>query len=829
MASLSSINLKFFANVAPLLKGLNKAERAMQKSARAMQRTGKSLTKNLTAPIIAMGALSVKVFSSFQLEMAKVKAISGATADEFMRLEKNAQDLGASTIFSAKQVAALQVEFAKLGFTASEITKVTEATLALAQASGSDLSRAAEVAGSTLRAYGLDASETGRVTDVMAKSFSTSALDMEKFAESMKFVAPVAKSAGMSIEQTSAMLAVMANSGIKGSQAGTALRRIISQLGAGAKPTTAVLKEMAEAGIGLADAKDEVGRHAQSALLILAAGADQIKPLTEEYENSAGAAKEMAAIMDDTVSGSMMALKSASEGAMIQIGELVSVAFRPMVQFMTKVIQAFNELNPGIKRFMVGAALAAATLGPMILLVGKLRLALVALRTTMIATNPLLFAISAAVVLIGGALMMSTDALSDNTSKMVANQAKANNLLNTLKKSNLTEKTRNRLLSEYNKNYGEYAGNLTKEKSSLDDILLVQNNLNDAFREKIALIALEDELAKVVKDSAAAFSAQYKAQLKLTKEQEKYNKLGAVGKALYDATPSQENPITILTAQIKDYNRIIEEGVEASSALQEKMGDFLEAPSGGGGGGGGGGDDETTSFGGLSAPLQPKGLAPIGMLVKQNTLIQKSTEHLRAYGDEWNAVADKVQSWKLTVEEASVAASAAINSAVVEMVAGLSEMAGAMAMGEATAEDMKMFVISTFATLLKQLGIIAINIGLGILAVKLSLESLQWQVAVGAGVALLALAGAASATVSKMGENMGTVPAMAEGGIVTGPTLALIGEGRGPEAVIPLDKLDGFINGAGGQNITVTGRLRGADLLISNERASGQRSRYRGF
>ena len=70
---------------------------------------------------------------------------------------------------------------------------------------------------------------------------------------------------------------------------------------------------------------------------------------------------------------------------------------------------------------------------------------------------------------------------------------------------------------------------------------------------------------------------------------------------------------------------------------------------------------------------------------------------------------------------------------------------------------------------------------------------------------------------------------MAEGGIVTGPTLALIGEGRGPEAVIPLDKLDGFMNGAGGQNITVTGRLRGADLLISNERAGRQRSRYRGF
>ncbi len=802
----------------------------MQKSARAMQKTGKSLTKNLTAPILAMGALSVKVFSSFQLEMARVKAISGATSDEFMRLEKNAQDLGASTIFSAKQVAALQVEFAKLGFTASEITKVTEATLALAQASGSDLSRAAEVAGSTLRAFGLDASQTGRVTDVMAKSFSTSALDMEKFAESMKFVAPVAKSAGMSIEETSAMLAVMANSGIKGSQAGTALRRIISQLGAGTKPTTEAIKDMAKAGIGLADAKDEVGRHAQSALLILAAGADQIKPLTEEYEKSAGAAKAMAAIMDDTVSGSMMALKSASEGAMIQIGELVSVAFRPLVQAMTKVVQGFNNLDPGIKRFIVGAALAAATLGPMILLVGKLRLALVALRLTMAATNPILFAISAAVVLIGGALMMSTDALSDNTSKMVANQAKANNLLNTLKKSNLTEKTRNRLLAEYNKNYGEYAGNLTKEKSSLDDILLVQNNLNDAFREKIALIALEDELAKVVKDSADAFSAQYKAQLKLTKEQEKYNKLGAVGKALYDATPSQENPITILTAQIADYNRIIEEGVEASSALQEKMGDFLEAPSGGGGGGAGGaggggggeGDSEVIS-GGMVLPT--KGLQAM------IPVAQKAGQVLRSLGGAYDEAANRAVFFKGAVIGAMVAVNETINNAVFDVVAGLSEMAGAMIMGEASANDMAMFVLGVFADMLQKLGIIALNVGFGVAAIKVALENLEPTSAFVAGVALLALAGVARAGVSKMGEKIGggSIPAMAEGGIVTGPTLALIGEGQGPEAVIPLDKLDRFLNGSGGQNVTVTGRLSGADLLISNERAGRQRSRYRGF
>jgi hypothetical protein len=117
---------------------------------------------------------------------------------------------------------------------------------------------------------------------------------METFAESMKYVAPVAKSAGMSIEETTAMLSVMANAGIKGSQAGTSLRRIISELGTGSEPVAEKIKQLANAGIGLADAKDEVGRSAQSALLVLAGGVDQIDPTTKSLEGAAGAAKEMA-------------------------------------------------------------------------------------------------------------------------------------------------------------------------------------------------------------------------------------------------------------------------------------------------------------------------------------------------------------------------------------------------------------------------------------------------------------------------------------------------------------------------------------------------------
>lgn len=221
--NLSSINLRFFANIAPLISGLNKAERALDQAGRKMQATGKKLTFELTAPIAALGAVAVNTFQAFEQQMAEVKAVSGATGKEFQALETDAKRLGASTIFTAKEVGGLQAEFARLGFTADEITKVTEATLYLAQATGEDLGRSAEIAGSTLRAFGLDATQTTHVADVMAEAFNKSALDLNTFADSMKYVGPVAAVAGVSLEEASAMLAVLSNSGIKGSQAGTSL------------------------------------------------------------------------------------------------------------------------------------------------------------------------------------------------------------------------------------------------------------------------------------------------------------------------------------------------------------------------------------------------------------------------------------------------------------------------------------------------------------------------------------------------------------------------------------------------------------------------------
>lgn len=761
--NLSSINLRFFANIAPLVSGLNKAERAMDRAGKKMQAVGKNLTMKVTAPIVGLGAVAVNTFQGFELQMAKVRAVSGATGAEFEALSKNAKDLGASTIFSASQVAELQTEFAKLGFTASEITKVTEATLALAQATDSDLARAAEVAGSTLRAYQLDASETTRVADVMAKSFSTSALDMETFAESMKYVAPVAKSAGLSIEETTSMLAVMANAGIKGSQAGTSLRRIISELGAGSEPVTQKIKELANAGIGLADAKDEVGRSAQSALLVLAGGVDQIDPTTASLQNAAGAAKEMASIMDNTAFGAMKALQSAFEGLMISIGEIVATAFTPFIKGLTAMVQGINALPGPLKVMAVMVAALAAAAGPLIFIGGSLYRNFVVLAPVLtkvgtamriIATQGLRMMISPIGAVVAGIAALSAAAIyvgyNFEAFKVTA--------LNALK-------------SLANQGIG------------------ILNKLISAFNEAAEFLGFE--------------SIQTTALTQYTMEVvPAFKTIGQVADELKKDLGSLFGGDAATTAGVS--GGVIEQGGEVT----EEATDTIVA-----------GANAATDALNRMASAGSKSMGSMTMVMKSASdkihrqFIQPMTDAQIKLG--------------LAAFEMSNNISDALRAAGVNAIIGMSEIVGAMAVGQATMADLGSFVMGSFAGLLSTLGQILVEYGAGLLALQMATISLNPYVALAAGAALLAIGAGIKSQLQAASQS--NIPMMAEGGIVTGPTLAMIGEGRGPEAVIPLDKLHGFMNGNGAQNINVTGRIQGSDILLSQERATRERSRYRGY
>ena len=185
---------------------------------------------------------SVATAADFEQAMARVGAVSGATGEDFERLTQQAKELGAKTQFSASQAAASQESLARAGFKTNEIISAMPGLLNMAAAEGMDLANAADIAASAIAGFGLDASEAGRVADVLAKTSAASNTSIALLGESLKYVAPIAKGLGFSIEQVNAMLGVMANAGIKGSQAGTALKSAFQRLSAEPKQTAAALE-----------------------------------------------------------------------------------------------------------------------------------------------------------------------------------------------------------------------------------------------------------------------------------------------------------------------------------------------------------------------------------------------------------------------------------------------------------------------------------------------------------------------------------------------------------------------------------------------------------
>jgi hypothetical protein len=282
----------------------------------------------------------MSVMSGFESTMSEVKAITGATGDEFKRLENDALKLGASTRFTAREVGQLQIAYGRLGFTTKEILQATKATLSLATATGEDLAKSADVAGSTVRGFGLSAGETQRVVDVMASSFNKTALGLDNFSESMKYVAPVAAAAGATVEETTALLGTLADAGIRGSMAGTSLRKIFTDIAKDGRPLQERLAELGKRGITMADAFDEVGRTAQTSLLILAKNTEKTNELATAFKNVEGEAAKMARTMSDNLTGDVIKFTSAYEGLILKIGN--TSWWRAQVQGATAFVNALS-------------------------------------------------------------------------------------------------------------------------------------------------------------------------------------------------------------------------------------------------------------------------------------------------------------------------------------------------------------------------------------------------------------------------------------------------------------------------------------------------------
>ena len=320
------------------------------------------VSSGVGAFVVLVGALAggfmglINQSREFAQQMSNLKAVLGdnATPDAVDALSNSAKRLGATTAFTATQVGELQVELAKMGFNADQILASSDAVLALAAASGTDLANASAIAAGTLRGFNLTASDTMRVVDVMASSFSKSSLDISKFQESMKQVAPIASTVGVSIEQASASLAVLANRGISGSLAGNQLKRIMSDLAQktgksyreSLSLTAKRLKEATSSAQKLAIAKELVGDRAKGSLIALAENVGELDKLTVAFDNAGGSAKDMADKKLNNLNGDLTKLSSAWSGFMLNLedgGGIMSTLARGSIQVLTSSIAFLQE------------------------------------------------------------------------------------------------------------------------------------------------------------------------------------------------------------------------------------------------------------------------------------------------------------------------------------------------------------------------------------------------------------------------------------------------------------------------------------------------------
>jgi len=289
---------------------------------------------------------------TFEKTLSAVKAILEPTGKEFDTLAKRALELGNSTLFTASEAAEAFVALGKLGFTTNQILASSADVLNIAAAAEIDLARAAELTAITLKQFGLDANDATKVTDVMALSFTSSALDAEKFGESMKFAGPPAAQLGINVERTTGALAALANAGISGSMAGTALRRVMLELGdAGGKVAKIIgvakfatldfnekLLELQKKGLSPTEIKNTFGLLASTSAGILINGADQVEKFGIAFEKAEGNAQRMADTMQDNVAGASKRLESAQQGLGIAIGSAFGEAKRKRIEFYTRTV-----------------------------------------------------------------------------------------------------------------------------------------------------------------------------------------------------------------------------------------------------------------------------------------------------------------------------------------------------------------------------------------------------------------------------------------------------------------------------------------------------------
>ena len=364
----------------------------------AIEGAGRKLMP-VTAAVGGLSAAAVKVASDFDSAMSQVAAVSGAAGKELDALRDKAREMGSKTKFSASEAAEAMNYMAMAGWKTGDMLEGIEGIMNLAAASGEDLATTSDIVTDALTALGLSAADSGHFADILAAASSNANTNVAMMGETFKYCAPVAGALGFTAEDTAEAIGLMANAGIKSSQAGTAMRTMLTSLtgevtfvgdafgeltvqtvnadgsmrslGDILGDCRAAFSQMSEAERA-ANAEALVGKNAMSGFLaVMNAAPGDIEKLNSAINNCDGTAERMAETMQDNLAGQLTILKSQLEELAISIGEILMPSIRQIVGWIQGLVDWLNGLDEGTKKVIVTVALVSAALGPVLIVVGK--------------------------------------------------------------------------------------------------------------------------------------------------------------------------------------------------------------------------------------------------------------------------------------------------------------------------------------------------------------------------------------------------------------------------------------------------------------------------
>lgn len=380
------------------LQKIGAAGEKLQGVGSAIEGAGQKLMP-VTAAVGGLSAAAVKVAADFDSAMSQVAAVSGATGKDLEALRDKAREMGSKTKFSASEAAEAMNYMAMAGWKTGDMLDGIEGIMNLAAASGEDLAATSDIVTDALTALGLSAADSGHFADILAAASSNANTNVSMMGETFKYCAPVAGALGFTAEDTAEAIGLMANAGIKSSQAGTAMRTMLTSLtgevtfvgdafGELTVQTTNADGSMRSLGDILTDcraafaqmseseraanAEALVGKNAMSGFLaVMNAAPGDIEKLNSAINNCDGTAERMAETMQDNLAGQLTILKSQLEELAISIGEILMPSIRQIVGWIQGLVDWLNGLDEGTKKVIVTVALVAAALGPVLIVIGK--------------------------------------------------------------------------------------------------------------------------------------------------------------------------------------------------------------------------------------------------------------------------------------------------------------------------------------------------------------------------------------------------------------------------------------------------------------------------